>query len=75
MPDCHQFLLFQRRGAFFCFFHKALESGVIVTVLFDDATGKAGHGSITAAFGNDLCAAVGTAGHIRIKILCGQILA
>ena len=75
VPDGHQFLLFQRRGAFFRFFHKALESGVVVSVLFDNTTGKAGHGGITASFGNDLGAAVETTGHIRIKILCGQILA
>ena len=75
MPDGHQFLLFQGRIALVGFLHEALESGIVVTVLFDDATGKAGHGSITAAFVNNLCAAVCTLGHICIKIICGQILA
>ena len=74
VPNGRQFLLFQRRDAFIRFFHEALESGVIVTVLFDDATCKTGHGGITAAFGNDLVAAVRAAAHIGIEVIPGQIL-
>ena len=74
MPDGHQFLLFQRRGAFIRLFHKAVERFFAVTVFLDDATGKAGHGCITAAFGNDLVATVRTAAHIGIEVIPGQVL-
>ena len=46
-----------------------------ITVLFDDATGEAGHGGIAAAFHDELCTAVGTTGHIRIEVICGQVFA
>ena len=41
VPDGHQFLLFQRRGAFICFFQKAFECFFAVTIFLNDATGKA----------------------------------
>ena len=66
--------MFQRRSAFIRFFHKAVECFFAVAVFLDDTTGKTGHSGITATFGNDLRAPVGTAGHICVKIFCGQIL-
>ena len=75
VPNGHQFLLFQRRSAFVRFFHKAVEGFFAVTIFLDNATGKAGHSGVTASFGNNLRATVGTAGQIRIEIVSGKIFA
>ena len=74
VPNGHQFLLLKRRGAFFRFIHKALEGGISITVLFDDATGKSGHGGITTALCDDLGCAEARLTHSGIKLSSGKKL-